>query len=125
MERTQAIRLKRGLDGPHIPFGYFGDTHYAHKGKRNKVPLFSSAWLFYCTDCAFRVLTNISGLKQEYGNILSHFTTVLQMVLFAAKTLVSDFNVKVRPILPACNHKIRTSDTKIEVQCSLTPFPIN
>jgi hypothetical protein len=123
-ERTQAIHSKRGLDGHQSRFGYFGDKYYAPTGKRTTVPRLSRAWLFYYIDCAIPVLTNISGLRQKCGNILSYFTTVLQFALFATKTLVSDCNVKVRPNPPAYNHKIRTSDTIIEVQWSLKPFPI-
>jgi hypothetical protein len=47
------------------------------------------------------------SLRQICGNILSYFTAVLLMAQFAVKTLVSDCNVKVRPIPPACNYKIR------------------
>ena len=55
----------------------------------------------------FRLFQIFLGLRQICGNILSYFTTVLLMAQCAAKTLVSDCNVKVRPIPPACNYKIR------------------
>jgi hypothetical protein len=76
-KRTQAIHSKRGLDGSQRRFGYFGDKYYAHTGKRTTVPRFSSAWLFYYTNCGIPVFTNISGLRQKCGHILSYFTTVL------------------------------------------------
>jgi hypothetical protein len=105
--KAPSYPFKRGLDGPQSRFGYFGDKYYAHTEKRTTVPWFSSVWLFYYTYCAIPVLTNISGLRQKCGNILSYFTAVSQMTQFAAKTLVPDSNVKVRPIPPACNYKIR------------------
>lgn len=55
----------------------------------------------------FRFFQIFLGLGQICGNILSYFTTVLLIAQFEAKTLISDCNVKVKTIPPACNYKIR------------------
>ena len=86
-ERTQAIYSKRGLDGPQSRFGYFGDKYYAHTGKRTKVPRFSSALLFYYTDCAITVLTNTGCPGYRYTKIHAYVLVPKNFMKFMFSTV--------------------------------------